>query len=191
MYSVKTKNIQNKPGTWDSLEVSIFKDEKFIGKYLRVYSTLYNTFVPFKQDGKDFALYSADYTCTSVMSLPDCKQIATEKGDTFGFCPTGYYVPDKDDYGNDLKINGQFGFVCGCVWGDDNSWKIQYLDLSKIQEGKIHRDDRMGYIELLGSENKLKDAIDFDWYDPDDEDGYRLVRISCARTFNLNKNEND
>src|SRR5689334_5869598 len=23
-----------------------------------------------------------------------------------------------------------FGFVAGCIWGDDSSWKVQYLDLS-------------------------------------------------------------
>ena len=27
------------------------------------------------------------------------------------------------------------GFVAGCVWGDDSSWKIEYLDLSKADEG--------------------------------------------------------
>jgi hypothetical protein len=34
------------------------------------------------------------------------------------------------------------------IWGDDSSWKLQYLDLSQIRQGIIHRDDRFGYVEL-------------------------------------------
>lgn len=36
----------------------------------------------------------------------------------------------------------------GCYWGDDTSWKVQYLDLSRVQQGIISRDDRFGYVEL-------------------------------------------
>ena len=36
----------------------------------------------------------------------------------------------------------------GCVWGDDSSWKVQYLDLTGIQDGVIRRDERFGYAEL-------------------------------------------
>lgn len=43
---------------------------------------------------------------------------------------------------------GDFGFVWGCYWGDDSSWKVQYLDLSRIEEGMISRDERFGYVEL-------------------------------------------
>ncbi len=80
-------------------------------------------------------------------------------------------------------INAQFGFVCGCAWGDDGSWKIQYLDLSRIQEGILRRDARMGYIELLGGADKLAEAIDVDMWEPGDQQ----VRISCAQTFDLQK----
>lgn len=44
---------------------------------------------------------------------------------------------------------GDFGFVWGCMWGDDAGWKVQYLDLSRINEGVITRDDRFGYIVLV------------------------------------------
>ncbi len=43
---------------------------------------------------------------------------------------------------------GTFGFVWGCHWGDDTSWKVQYLDLSGIQDGVISREERFGYLEL-------------------------------------------
>ena len=46
---------------------------------------------------------------------------------------------------------GNFGFVWGCEWGDDSSWKIQYLDLRKVQQGVIVRSDRFGYVELACS----------------------------------------
>jgi hypothetical protein len=44
--------------------------------------------------------------------------------------------------------------VWGCIWGDDSSWKVQYLDLSRIQDGLINRDERFGYIELAASNFK-------------------------------------
>ena len=95
------------------------------------------------------------------MELPSCKIIATEPDAAHGFCPTGFYVPNKtdaaddnDDYDhfivyddNDNSAIGTFGFVQGCVWGDDTSWKIQYLDLSKIEEGVISRSAKFGYVE--------------------------------------------
>ena len=50
--------------------------------------------------------------------------------------------------------NGQTGRSAsswGCYWGDDNSWKVQYLDLSEIEKGIIRRDERFGYAELATS----------------------------------------
>lgn len=44
---------------------------------------------------------------------------------------------------------GDFGFVWGCVWGDDSSWKVQNLDLSAVQDGVIRRDERFGYLKLM------------------------------------------
>ena len=209
-YVIETSKEETKPGCWNHLLVHIFQcDEKGnrtkIGEYKRNYSTLYDTFKPFVQGGKEYALYSKDYQTTSVMSLPDCKHICDEKSP--GFCPTGYYVlgdphglsnddegrtcvkrdnkddegvdgnvmelsfvynrEEKDDEGNVTKKSycsfdfdnlGMFGFVSGCYWGDDSSWKIQFLDLSRITEGILTNDSRFGYIEL--PENvSLKDAI--------------------------------
>jgi hypothetical protein len=44
--------------------------------------------------------------------------------------------------------SGDFGFVWGCIWGDDSSWKVQYLNLSRIQHGELRRDERFGYVKL-------------------------------------------
>ena len=51
-----------------------------------------------------------------------------------------------------------FGFVAGCIWGDDSSWKVQYLDLSEADKGIIKRDDRFEYWELPPNIS-LEDAI--------------------------------
>lgn len=78
-------------------------------------------------------------------------------------------------------MTAPFGFVAGCIWGDDSSWKIQYLDLSQVSDGIIKRDDRFGYIELPGG-CQLKDVIYTGALNSRD-DGY--VVIGVAKTFNL------
>jgi hypothetical protein len=61
----------------------------------------------------------------------------------------GSIIPGSESWNRDREWpDGSFGFVWGCYWGDDSSWKVQYLDLSLIQEGIIMRDDRFGYVEL-------------------------------------------
>jgi len=151
--------------------------EEQIGEYRRDYHTLFRTFYPFSRNGRDFALYSPHYTCTRVMELPSCKDIGGEEKDAWGFCPVDYFVPSYMEYEFRTKdgrwirvrehdsdcftIDNQpdhrlvtpvtyydFGFVAGCVWGDDSSWKIQYLDLSRADSGSIRRDARFGYIRL-------------------------------------------
>jgi len=186
-YVTETESIASKPGCWNVLKVKIFRvegDSKVeIGEYDRNYSSMYNTFVPFVQGGKEYALYSRDYTATRVMSLPACKDICGEDRDGFGFCPTDFYVPTvgcKSELGTESDPDGSFGFVAGCVWGDDSSWKIQYLDLSKISEGILIRDDRFGYIELPNS-SSLKSAIDIEWWEKD----CPVIQIACAQSFNI------
>ena len=53
-----------------------------------------------------------------------------------------------------------FGFVWGCVWGDDTSWKIQHLDLSRAHEGVLIRTARYGYIEAPKGIENLRDCIE-------------------------------
>lgn len=181
-------------------KVNIFMNGDQIGSYIRNYSNVLNTFYPFMCKGKWYALYSEDYTCTSLMSLPECKKIGGEDPDSFGFCPVELWVPaflkvtrnivikNREDICNDTyyfdnssfvrkelkegrSLNTRrmtttlgewdytpFGFVAGCIWGDDSSWKIQYLDLSRADEGIIIRDDRLDYCELPDKMD-LQDAI--------------------------------
>lgn len=91
-----------------------------------------------------------------------------------GFCPVAFRVIDwteefspgsinekfdlkkpGDDrefylYGADqfARLTGQWGIYSGCVWGDDSSMKLRYIDLSRIREGIVTADDRFGYFPL-------------------------------------------
>ena len=71
-------------------------------------------------------------------------------------------------------------FVAGCYWGDDSSWKIQYIDVSRIDEGIIKRDERFGYIELP-SNLSLKKAINIGML----EDGGNGIDIAINLRFDI------
>lgn len=76
------------------------------------------------------------------------------------------------------------GFVAGCFWGDDSSWKIQYLDLSRADEGILKRDDRFGYIELPANLT-LDKAVDL--LVDDDGEIYR-ASFSIVKHFRMDGN---
>ncbi len=166
-YFVALSAKPNRPGTWDSTRVEVFRrslptdDIQRICEYERNYAML-QTFEPFRQGNREFAMISRDYTRAAVLDLATGAMIAEE--DPGGFCPVGFYVPDWWDVNDDSKLPGSehwcaddewpvgdFGFVWGCCWGDDSSWKVQYLDLTRVQQGVIGRDERFGYLELATS----------------------------------------
>jgi hypothetical protein len=161
-YTTKITEFENRPGTWNSLHVEVFDESgRVVTAYDRNHPTLYRTFEPFRQGDRMLALISSDYTATSVIDLVSGNVIAAEEPNAMGFCPTGFYVPDWWDINDgsllpgsmhwdqdDELPKGDFGFVWGCIWGDDSSWKVQYLDLSRVQQGIILRDKRYGYVEL-------------------------------------------
>jgi hypothetical protein len=202
----------NPPGTWPLTTVEVYRRNLTSGvpeqicKYERRYSMLH-TFEPFRQGNREYALISRDYTKTAVLDLTSGEVIA-EEVDEPGFCPVGFYVPDWWDINNGSIIpgskywdtdkewpNGDFGFVWGCYWGDDSSWKVQYLDLSQIQQGLIKRQERFGYVELAtsGFENP---SLKFDERGPDrsnpphfihlwKEDGIVSVTFAVEMSFDL------
>ena len=165
-YFVKTKSKPNRPGTWDSTIVEVYRRNFTSGspervcEYERNYAML-GTFEPFRQGNREFALISRQYTQTAVLDLASGEIIAEETSNGSGFCPVGFYVPDWWDINDDSIIpgshywstdeewpTGDMGFVWGCYWGDDTFWKVQFLDLRQIQEGIISREERFGYVEL-------------------------------------------
>ena len=58
------------------------------------------------------------------------------------------YGPEREFGQGYVIYPPEHAFVAGCIWGDDSSWKIQHIDISRIEEGIIQRDERFGYIEL-------------------------------------------
>lgn len=160
----------SKPGCWDVQDVTVYKhfeddrDPLFIARYHRDYPGR-TPFEPFRQfrDGREhhYALVSVHYQQSDVLDLRSGEVIASEDGNDpkYGFCPVGFYVPDWRDCHDDSSFpgswyweeehdrwpDGTLGFVWGCYWGDDNGWKVQALDLSRIREGVITRDERWGY----------------------------------------------
>lgn len=227
--------IQHSPNTWKTLKVGVYRSEdgreELVGEYNRNYSTLLNTFFQCTYSGKDYALYSPDYTATRVMELPSCRDIGGEEPSSGGFCPVDFYVPRYIDreyidvegekhtyrvnepkaeylgprtqkfYRRDEKIGRQisvekpdyaiapllyypFGFVAGCIWGDDSSWKIEFLDLSEIANGLIKRDARFGYIEMP-ERMSLKQTINMGDFRYDLTDEISYVTIALQKRFDL------
>jgi len=71
--------------------------------------------------------------------------------------------------------------VAGCVWGDDTSWKVQYLDLSRADEGVLRREERFGYIELAYNLH-LDEAVDLSI---EDDRFPPCLSIACQRHFDF------
>ena len=94
---------------------------------------------------------------------------------------------EKPSYPVTSHLYYPFGFVAGCHWGDDTSWKIQYLDLSEAEKGIVKRDARFGYIALPDKSISLKKAIDMSsyFYRPDDPDPYTHIAITIRQHFDL------
>ena len=159
-FSVRTSNSPSEEGRSTTVNVEVLDADRVVAAYARNYAML-QTFEPFRQGGRHYALVSPDYTGTSILDLESGEILGGEEPSSFGFCPVGFYVPDWWDvndgtvlpgarYWNEDKEwpDGRFGFVWGCVWGDDSSWKVQFLDLSDVSRGAIRRDERFGYVEL-------------------------------------------
>jgi hypothetical protein len=183
------------PGKWTTVHVDVLDGETVIAGYDRNYRML-QTFEPFRQGDRNFALISTHYTATSVMDLHTGEIIAAEEPAPGGFCPVGFYVPDWWDLHDGKKLPGSmhwrpdddqwpaagdFGFVWGCIWGDDSSWKVQYLDLSAVQDGVIRRDERFGYLKLA-TDTKLKPR---DFIRCSSWQGERRVEFYIERGYNL------
>jgi hypothetical protein len=181
--------------------VSIYEGDQFLGSYERLFPALgAATFCPFEHGGRWYALYSADYTTTRVMALPECRDLGGEESDPHGFCPVEYYVPRYRVGTWSSPTTGQTyqhyefdnadrfrpapqttdtpyeygpwhfldtGFVAGCHWGDDASWKVEVLDLSRVAEGIIVRSARFGHCEVP-HKRSLRETLDFLGWTPQD-----------------------
>ena len=181
------------PGTWRRVAIDVLDGERAVGAYERNYAML-QTFEPFRQGDRNFALVSSNYTATSIMDLATGEIIGGEQPDSGGFCPVGFYVPDWWDV-HDATILpgtthwstdkewpvGDFGFVWGCVWGDDSSWKVQYLDLACAADGVVSRDERFGYLELASDPQRPP----AEFIQVTKHSGDMRVRVSVLQEFDV------
>jgi hypothetical protein len=78
-----------------------------------------------------------------------------------------------------LWVYERFGFRCGCVWGDDSSWKLQLLDLTHVKAGIVEEID-IGYIEL--APYPLRECLELS---DDGDDGVYGMRVSTLSYHNL------
>jgi hypothetical protein len=119
---------------------------------------------------------------------------ARSLAESAGFCPVEFYVPDwrevhdgsilpGDQYWDDYDglPTGEFGIYSGCVWGDDSSWKVRYIDLSRISEGIVTTDERFGYVELFHGLSLRESAS----YLPSSDAVEIAMQVSFNRTSGL------
>lgn len=185
-FGVTVQVVDHGSGRWQTARAEIYERDgdttRGIGCYDRNHSGwVESTFAPFEQDGRWYALYAPDYTSTRVMELPSCKDLGGEEPHSNGFCPVDYYVPYDHAAVKKAGDAGRFGFVAGCIWGDDSSWKIQYLDLSEVARGVIVRKDAFGYIPMPSRIERLADCVSLDWYSKE----YPRAEISIGVTYDL------
>jgi hypothetical protein len=187
-FGVTVQVIDREPGKWQTARAEIFERDgettRKIGHYDRNHAGwVETTFAPFEQDGRWYALYAPDYTATRVMELPSCKDLGGEEPHTNGFCPVDYYIPYEHAAVMKAGDAGRFGFVAGCIWGDDSSWKIQYLDLSEVSRGVVVRREAFGYIPMPHRVARLADCISLDGYSKE----YPRAEIAVGVTYDLQR----
>lgn len=203
-FIITASSVDNGPGVWQSLKVSIYRDENLVGEYIRNYGDFGPmTFFPFQIGNDWYALYSASYTATRVMKIHEdrIEDWCGEEAVSHGFCPVEYYIPRYNIMKGTVEISGKvnefttcgvdteyenieefiaewkdpnfvetqfcnFAFMCGCVWGDDTSWKLRYIDLSQIPDKVLTISEKFGYWELPGNMT-LRKCINMSGWEPD------------------------
>lgn len=213
-FEIECAQIENTPGTWSSSKISIFRDEILIGEYIRNYSRYdKETFYPFLVGDDWYALYSADYTATRVMRLYDdrIEDWCGEDGRSDGFCPVDFRVPCYNKFSVDgmehYDIDPEherlseynlykdqknlietkycdFGFIQGAVWGDDNTWKLKYIDLSNIANKEISIIEKFGYCQIPDG-MRLRQCVNMELWEPD----HNWISIYRAEQINLTTGE--
>lgn len=199
-------------GTWDVRDCEILRDGNVIGAFRYGYSGgIQHIFCPFQYKEQWYCLYATSYMALSLGRLTDKLEHIDSTADEF--CPVEAAVPfhyfnhagwersgsdsDKEyifhsyewdaDYGEPHEFAGwaDFGFFCGCHWGDDTSYKLRFIDLRAIAEGKLLIDDKpLGYFDMATGGIK-KDVSDF-WVMSDSD---HFVQFAAAekRTFRRSK----
>ena len=94
---------------------------------------------------------------------------------------------DSGEFDEGIELVSHFGFVAGCQQDEDDAWKIQFLDLSEVEQGILKRDKRFGRI-VLPDKCVLESAISVRSIEKQD-DNEHYVRIAVELLFNLRTGE--
>lgn len=217
-FIITASSVDNGPGVWQSLKVSIYRDENLVGEYIRNYGDFGPmTFFPFKIGEDWYALYSASYTATRVMKIHEdrIEDWCGEEASDSGFCPVEYYIPrynklvfvnnneSAEIYTVDTEYENieefiaewkdpdfvetqfcNFAFMCGCVWGDDSSWKLRHIDLARVADKVLTITDKFGYWELPGNMT-LRKCINMSGWEPD----HPWIELTKMEHINLQTDE--
>lgn len=92
------------------------------------------------------------------------------------------FLKDMSEF--DFEKHTDFGFLSGCIWGDDTSWKLLYIDLSKVSDKELVISDKFGYWELP-STLKLKNCINMSNWEPT----HNWVELIRMENINLKTGE--
>lgn len=187
---------------------NLVKEGTPVFKYTRNYDVFFKTFEPFRVwdektlTWRNFALISPQYVNFELVDLDEQKVVAKnaypvingKEMPAAGFCPVEFYVPDMTDFyepedveESDMEAflkNRTFGFMLGCIWGDDSLMKVRAVDLTEVLNENISSDERFGYLELPNSAS-LRD-IDLEVLLTED---FPVFNIPVSITFRLDSNQ--
>lgn len=76
--------------------------------------------------------------------------------------------------------HAEFGFVEGCMWGDDSSGKLEVLDLREVEKGIIKRSANFGYFTLPRN-CELHNVIDDDHIEGEELRDWSKVTLYLAK----------
>lgn len=147
-FTLDTHVVPNGKGTWGRTFTVVLDNGEPLSSF--VYGLEHP--VPwqvFEQNGHPYALFSSDYTATSVMDLETGHVVAKEEGNTWGFCPVEFKVSE----------DGLSGEVFGCYWAAPYGSCL--LDLSKISEGKIRRSSMVSWEDGENTEDFPEEDIEW------------------------------
>jgi hypothetical protein len=107
-------------------------------------------------------------------------QIATGRViERLAFESDGEERPDEPALDGFASVYGPWrsldiGFVAGCLWGDDSTWKLEVIDLSQAAEGIVSRSARFGHLQL--GKMPLVEVVLLDSHPPDWELRATIIR---------------
>ena len=180
-------------------------DENNTWRHYALISPEYTTFQLIDLDSRKFVAENPYPTLTkdqaerlNSRSKEENKYFEGMSFPSWGFCPVEFHVPDfldildnpiteefssEDSLEEEYRIfesKRNFGFMSGCIWGDDSSWKLRAIDLREISNGKISSDERFGYFEL--PDIPLNEVYDKTFFFYDD---FNSLKLKTEISFKL------